>query len=294
MDDDKPRLSDVIGGMVASMVHARTTADMEALRIAYYYRENEFLKGLPIPRFRLQKVSFSLPVVLKEVIPGRQAKARHPSEVADEVFKTLDAALMDVDRKAGVDTSLRFISDDRKKIAERFQRFQHFIRDRVKPDDLAKRLDAAYRRIGLHGADEKTIPSDVTIRETSSHAVRHYFLDVIQESAFIYAEQRVAEDPSGGTFDPDRARQWVNDEVIKSDYVTHLLSMVCDQAASVSVVDQTVSPDFYVSVNTDAVKNTGGGPDVVTRLSLVLHEEGLEWVQEAGKDGSETTRLMTE
>src|SRR3954453_2825768 len=94
MDDtEDPKLSDVIGSLVSSMVHARTVADMEALRIAYHYRQNEFLQGLPIPRLRLQKVSISMPVVLTSVQPGRRAKANHPIEIAEAVYKAMPAAL---------------------------------------------------------------------------------------------------------------------------------------------------------------------------------------------------------
>jgi hypothetical protein len=46
-------------------------------------------------------------------------------------------------------------------------------------------------------------------------------------------------------------------------------------------------------VNTENVKNTGGGPETITRLDLVLREEGLEWHSEE-RDGRTSSKLLPE
>lgn len=56
-----------------------------------------------------------------------------------------------------------------------------------------------------------------------------------------------------------------------------------------AILAPTSSPDFEVSINTDVIKNMGGGADAVTRLHLVLREEGLEWLSEE-RDGEETAK----
>lgn len=77
------------------------------------------------------------------------------------------------------------------------------------------------------------------------------------------------------------------------DNTKHLIDDLRSSAESKAISKPTVPPDFYVSVDTDSIKNAGGGPDVVTRLNMVLLEEGLEWLTEV-KDGTETTKLMPE
>ena len=46
-DDQERKFSDVLGALVSGVAHARCVADVEALRIAHAYRQNELLKGLP-------------------------------------------------------------------------------------------------------------------------------------------------------------------------------------------------------------------------------------------------------
>ena len=71
------------------------------------------------------------------------------------------------------------------------------------------------------------------------------------------------------------------------------MDKIRDEAESVAVKEPTISPDFYVSADTETIKNAGGGPNTVTRFNMVLLEEGLEWVTET-HDGTETSKLMQE
>jgi hypothetical protein len=294
-DENKPKLSDVIGGLVASMVHARTVADMEALRIAHLYRQNEFLTGLPIPRLRLQKVSISLPVVLTDVLHGQIAKAEHPQEIAEAVYDALSEALNDALRKAGRDRSSASLTPEARDTLDRMIRLLSHAQERSDelgtPLDLAHRIDTALRGINVDTTDEKSAPSDVSIRMCVGDQVQQHFTDMVRDNAFHYADQRA--DQRKVEFDYDRAQKWVESEVLPSPYMQLVLSRLRAKGEETAVLRPTIAPDFEVTVNTDAVKMAGGGIDNVTRLNLVLHEEGLEWVRESG-EGGETTRLTSE
>lgn len=307
-DEEKPKLSDVIGGLVSSMVYARTVADMEALRIAYHYRQNEFLNGLPIPRLRLQKVSISLPVVLTGVEPGRQAKARHPTEIAEAVYKALGPSLDRVREKAANDGAMTNMKPEERTALDRLRRLLDFVlastgapgvdvagagaRDpHGTPAVLAGELALAFRKIGVGDTDARTAPSDVAIREKAAETVRRHLLHWLEDIAFRYIQSRIG-DPAA--LDHRRAADWFDSEVSRSDYVKIVIQDLCDEAEAQSVLEPTIPPDFTVSVNTANVKNEGGGADTVTRLNLVLREEGLEWVQEVGADGQGSSRLMPE
>jgi hypothetical protein len=90
---ENPKLSEVLGALVASVAYGRQVADMEALRIARRYEQNELLKGLPVPRLRLSQVNISLPVILSEVIPGKPAERNDPVEIAKKAAKQLTEAI---------------------------------------------------------------------------------------------------------------------------------------------------------------------------------------------------------
>src|SRR5262245_18948902 len=83
MSEAGPKFSDVIAALVSSLASARSVADVEALRIAHRYHGDELLKGLPVPRLRLRRVSLSLPVMLTGLIPGAAAEMQ-PSRVIEE------------------------------------------------------------------------------------------------------------------------------------------------------------------------------------------------------------------
>jgi hypothetical protein len=55
----------------------------------------------------------------------------------------------------------------------------------------------------------------------------------------------------------------------------------------------TVAPEVEISVHTADVKNQGN-PGTITRLDMVMSEEGLEWVVETGEDGEKRWKLLPE
>src|SRR5262245_65883643 len=93
MSEAGPKFSDVIAALVASLASARSVADTEALRIAHRYRQDELLKGLPVPRLRLRKVSISLPVILTGMIPGSAAEIQPSHVIEDAVVNGFKAAI---------------------------------------------------------------------------------------------------------------------------------------------------------------------------------------------------------
>lgn len=304
-DDPKPKLSDIIGGLVASMVHARTVADMESLRVAYRFRDNDLLRGMPIPRLRLQRVSISLPVLMSDVIPGKPAEAAPPAAIAEGVLaaftdglkEALDAALFDLDQLQP--------GDRRRPPVERSLRLLAYIAG-FQPagwkEALAAFLDAGFRAVGV--GDATSPPPDTLIRDTVRRAIQDFSRKVIQDGIVQYARQRVDDENAQAaqassttepvSFDVNRAAQWSAGEVADNPYIQAILHHVTDAGVRLAVVRPSVSPDFHVTVNTEDIKAAGGGPEAVTRVSLSLREEGLEWIQEQDAAGNSSHRLLPE
>lgn len=295
-----PKLSDVLGGLVASMAQARAVADREALRIAYHYRDNPFLQGLPVPRLRLQKVSISLPVILSDIIAGQPARAEHHATIAEKVRARLEEIITEAHRHLEGRLQLHHLEDSEdQRYFQRFQRLFESIdmsaqRLETAEQVLAERIRIALERLGVGAEVAVSAPADVDIREAASQTVQNYCREFLQEAAFCYVRNRVVEEGKSESFDPQRARKWFEDEVVSSELVATAIQRLSRLAGDVAVVMPTIAPDFAVSVNTDEIRNSGGGADVVTRLHLTLREEGLEWVQETDVNGAETRRLMPE
>lgn len=99
----------------------------------------------------------------------------------------------------------------------------------------------------------------------------------------------------------EKRKNWSDDdlqnvfsEVVETAVIKQFVEFLSRLAADNAILHRTVSPDFYVRVDTESIKNAGT-PQAVTRLRLVLREEGLEWMKEEGTDGTDASwKLLAE
>jgi hypothetical protein len=285
---ENPKLSEVLGALVASVAYGRQVADMEALRIARRYEQNELLKGLPVPRLRLSQVNISLPVILSEVIPGKPAERNDPVEIAKKAAKQLTEAIDEEIKR------LKYLVDLENTPAEQKDIFRRGIRFLEKALTMdAQNLFLTVFKVKLKHAfvdmelAESGSSIDASIAFAASDAAESSLLHVMREIFFVYVEEK-----KGVDFDPDKARVSTKD-ILKEVYIQNLVKKVRLSAEGAAVLADTVAPDFYVAVDTESIKNSGGGPNAVTRIDLVLREEGLEWLSER-RDGKEIKKLSTE
>lgn len=90
-------LGDFLGVVLKEVTTARFQGDLEALKLANIYRNNEYLEGMPIPRFRLPDISVDVPIIISEDVEkslSNQALDRIP---AAELKAGLETALDEAD-----------------------------------------------------------------------------------------------------------------------------------------------------------------------------------------------------
>lgn len=297
MDEpQKNRFSDVIGGLVSSIANARSVADIEAMRIAYYYYQHELLKGIPIPRLRIQRVSISLPIIVSEIIPGVAAVRNPASDVAksatDALRKAIAAAKMEFDDIKSLKSKHKIIlSQEEKDILGRIEKMV----DQAQQEEIIKRFNSqltdniehAYVELNLAEGDK---PSDASLRDKVGQVAEKVFREIFSENISKYVQEKAKAKKE--EFDLERAYKTIQ-VLMDHEITTRLISLVRHAAEGNAVRSRTIPPDFYVSVNTGEIKNAGGGPDVVTRLEMVLREEGLEWLTEE-HEGKITSKLTQE
>jgi len=78
-----------------------------------------------------------------------------------------------------------------------------------------------------------------------------------------------------------------------ADVARKLSAQLRRVASELAVEDHGKSPGIRTTVLTEGVK-AGGDPGNVTRVRVVLKEEGLEWASYEGPDGGERGRLIPE
>lgn len=408
--EKSPKFSDVLGALITSVAHGRNVADVEALHIGQNYYKNKLLRGIPVPRLRIERVSISLPLMLSDVIMGRPAVANKPEEIVKEVseafVKTIEEKKESLETLNKILKSSNIISvkeEEQKKI-DSFGKFLDIWNNKkwdligknktgisIFEEELHKQIINYISELKF---EEGIEPSDISIIDTTTEAVEDTLVQVMsnaylflqKEEEFLQKEEeykkrkeeidrineerenrkkRVEKALDAGEIDPETAEElikfdeivcdkaqwdnailnllkckkitdevadelkdeipcegavcsygpneeeeikekseqiikydddWVKKElknIIEAEYQNQLISKVRHAAKKAAIKSKTVNPDLRVVVNTENIKNAGGGPEVVTRLNIVLHEEGLEWLSEK-HDGKETTKLMPE
>lgn len=299
-EEPKPKLSEVMGALVAGVAYGRQVADIEALRIAQHYQQNELLRGLPVPRLRLTQVKVSLPLIVSEVIPGVPAVRADSTDISRAVVTSLNEAIASGKRDLREVQKQTNLTETQQRSVAKYERLLNAVTDSGAEKRFAEVLIDMVKNafLELEISQGTPHPSAPSLRQAAADATEKAFRFVMEEVGFQYVRSRVEEERSredaaeASPFDPDRARRSVED-VMGQEFITRLIQNVRHAAEAAAVRHPGSAPDFVISVDTDTIKAAGGGPDAVTRLSLVLREEGLEWVTEIN-NGEISSKLMPE
>lgn len=295
---EKPKLSEVVGALVASAAHARQVADVEAMRIAHLYLQNQLLKGMPVPRLRFRKVGLSIPVIMSEFVAAKQGTRAAPEAVAGPVSATAATAInQPAARIAALLTLKTQISGPPASPAEEREISDlQFAQTTLQAsatgwnNDLfstqfTEKLRTRYLQLDLEQGD--TPAPDPFIRDTAGEVAEATFMAMVE--MLVRKSVRATSPPP---VDEHNIAQKVK-QLLEDPRLQNAVCTVRTVAEAATMEEASVSPDFYVAVDTDSIKNAGGGPDTITRLDMVLLEEGLEWTYEL-RDGTKTARLVSE
>jgi hypothetical protein len=285
MSDDgneRQTLSEIQGAIISSIANGREVADLEALRIAQRYRGNELLKGLPIPRLRFSQARISLPVKISERVMGMPAIYRSPTEIASAVIGKFIVAIDNLlNYIRNLENRRSIESDDRIFITH----YKSFLEHAKKDESLEIFRCELYYRLAV-ACLESEAPTDSGIRSAVAEAAEAAFRDIAAEICYICLLDESEKDVT-----PEMAKERAR-EILGEDYTNYLILKIRLAAEAIAIEQPTIPSGYYAEANTEIVKFTGGGEDNIARITMVLHEEGLEWVEM--KDGKESTKLMLE
>jgi hypothetical protein len=218
-DDGKRRFSEVIGGLVSGVAYARSVADREAMRIAYFYHQHELLKGMPVPRLRIHRMSISLPIVVSEVIPGSAAVRNPAVDLARLAAEELAAAILDMDAELKesqelVEDGKTLLEDDEKNKISRFKKIIGLAielkADARFKESLAADIERAYGDLNLREGSE---PSDASLCETVGRVTETVTRQIFTETVSAYVNRVVQ--AKNEALDYERGektiREWMED-----------------------------------------------------------------------------------
>ena len=294
---EQPILSDIISAIISSISKGRYIADLEAMRMAMQYEKIDLLNGLPVPRLRINSVQISMPVIMTGVTPGSNATLAPVSKIIENTLKSCKVELTSaeewIQRGIGIRKLEENDDDEQLNLLKTYELIFKKVSDK-KVDILS------HFEVELH----KRIENDIALLKTSMHDVisasaivkqvgesTEKSLYIIFETAiFLHIKDLVAsknKNKGDGkiAFENERARSGVKellDHKIIKDFVAKVRF-----ATEISAIEQNDQPaEIQVMVDTENIKNAGGGPDAVTHLHFNVREEGLEWVTEISEEKS--------
>ncbi|MBN1404385.1 MAG: hypothetical protein JW942_07985 [Opitutales bacterium] len=293
-------LSELVGAIVSSIAHARGVADAEALRLAHIYRRNELLKGLPVPRLRLRNINISLPLLISGMSPSEAGTLNTSANIASACFHALQRGLglllARLKQKADMESlpeeerneaCLYSIlinglfeeseKDTRTLKKERFEGYKHIFTSRI-----GAVIDEALERNGndvATSSEQSSIETYVadSVAEATRRLLQELFFTRLRE--FAIGRQKDLPEAERKPFDPARAR--LRTEAFLHGEDGGILVEDARRAAAQSCYRQQAKPaEIRVIAGTDNVKNCGAGPEMITRINMTIHEEGLEWTSQ--------------
>ncbi len=91
------QLSEILGSLMVSLVHARRMADEETARVAEYYKDHPLLEGLSLPRVRVPELTIDMPVTIDDHQAEKAAEMESPTQIHKAVVDQLRQSLDDED-----------------------------------------------------------------------------------------------------------------------------------------------------------------------------------------------------
>ncbi|TBO32552.1 hypothetical protein EYS42_05015 [Aquabacterium lacunae] len=272
-------LDQVLGAVLSSLAQARRMADEQTSAIAQYYQSSPLLKGMTVPRIRLPEVVVDVPLIIDEVQAARPPVFASPKELST---LAVDAAIQQA-QQADVPVSAA--------LREQISRSLLVSFEQVLQAGQAGKLAPDLLREQLAEATDKALMTPV--RDTVDTRV------AALNKASIAASSRklrgAADLPAATTRAATAAGLNAGAAVQKDPLVIRAAVLTAaKEAIRLSAIKEPGrAATLKTSVLTSEIKERTN-PDTVTRLKLVLREEGMEWQDVKRADGSSSVMLTPE
>lgn len=88
-------LSEILGSLMVSLVHARRMADEETAAVAEYYKDHPLLEGLSLPRVRVPELSIDMPITIDQHAGEKHAELHSATDIHKALMDQVKTTLAD-------------------------------------------------------------------------------------------------------------------------------------------------------------------------------------------------------
>ncbi|AHK14863.1 MAG: amidase [Thalassolituus sp.] len=159
-------LSEVLGALMVSLVHARRMADEETAAVAEYYKDNPLLEGMSLPRVRVPQLTIDMPITIDGHVGANTAELNSPAVIHKAVLDELKQHVASEGLEA---SSMRkfqaTFNTDAKTALERVSKLEQQKQGQVSREAIVRVVDdalqSAMKKSGLNNELQNTQKSNL-------------------------------------------------------------------------------------------------------------------------------------
>jgi hypothetical protein len=173
-------LSEVLGALMISLVHARRLADEETAAVAEYYKDNPLLEGMSLPRVRVPELTIDMPVTFEQYVPAKDAELDTTANIHKALMEQFKQSLDDEDILSKTKSFQAAFDKESRLVLEKLAEIQRTGTSRVTREALLRGIDDAFAKALKKSASNKELPFEKT--QVVSKAIRHRISQIALKS----------------------------------------------------------------------------------------------------------------
>ena len=173
-------LSEVLGALMISLVHARRLADEETAAVAEYYKDNPLLEGMSLPRVRVPELTIDMPVTFEQHVPAKDAELDTTANIHKALMEQFKQSLDDEDILSKSKNFQSAFDKESRLALEKLSEIQRTGTSRVTREALLRGIDDAFMKALKKSPSNKELPFEKT--QVVSKAIRHRISQIALKS----------------------------------------------------------------------------------------------------------------
>ena len=151
-------LSEVLGSLMISLVHARRLADEETAAVAEYYKDHPLLEGMSLPRVRVPELTIDMPLTINQHIPAKNAELDSPANVHKALMSHFNQALDDEDILSRTKSFQHNFDREARAALDKVTERQRNGDVRISKESMVRAVDEAFQKALKKSGSDKEVP----------------------------------------------------------------------------------------------------------------------------------------
>jgi hypothetical protein len=284
-------LNEYLSSLVASVNYSRMNADLESLKIAKIYSEDEYMKDFSIPRMKIKDVVMDIPVAI-EGFKMKEGKTSNKNTIDN--YAVMSAVYSDLKKFYEVDHFPENLSYKiRKTVFEKIDEMENRINLGEKKEsivesfssDLSKTINKEIKKDDTGKQIEKQKIEKVYIRKIDN-AKKIDFLELKELSK----EKNLLKSKSLNSTDKNTSKN-EEDKMSTENIEEYLNEFLKDSLLQNFLLEKRDGKIGYVSVVSESHRIKELPIDSLVKIKMTIEEESIEW---STSEGTNKKRLLPE